>query len=169
MRLQRLCESTSFLKYLTKKLPNTPKYVIKDLIYQGILPAGRGKEGHWDWNDLNLSWPDLGPLDGLMWTPKPVLLTFKLDMFTEGTRNSLVQRAGGAAPKTFQVPRDEERHETQAARLGGKDLAFREPAIMALFSNGKYELFEGWHRTIQAFAKHGDGFKAMTYIAKIRK
>lgn len=131
-----------------------------------MSPAGKGKERHWTWDDINLGWPDIGPLDQLIWTPKPILMTFNLEMFTEETQGSLKQRAGGASPQGFTVPRDADRHQTQAQRLGTSELAFQEPVIMIKHSNGEFELFEGWHRTIQAFSKFGEGFKGMAYVAR---
>jgi hypothetical protein len=169
---QLITESTAFLKYLTRKLPNTPKYVIKDWIYQLLKPAGRGEEDHWDWSDLNdvfkhggyAAADDFGPLDKIVWTPKPKPVIFNIDMFNAYAKKHLNDRVN-KSPK-YWITKDAKRHSIQASRLGPKELAFEEPAIMFLFPNGEYELIEGWHRTIQAFQKYGDNFKAMSYIGQ---
>jgi len=166
VKLSLLFESTSFLKYLIKKLPNTPRYVIKDWIYAALKDAGRGEEGRWSWSDLNESYKDCGPLDQMIWTLKPKLIRFEMDMFEEEfTQRMLRARRGGKTPEDFELPRDAERHQIQRKRMGTAQKAFTEPAIL-FFDGSKYELLEGWHRTIQAFALWGTGFKAMAYIGR---
>jgi GNAT superfamily N-acetyltransferase len=61
------------------------------------------------------------------------------------------------------IPKDAERHATQAALIQQGGVS-REPAILIKFGNG-YELLEGWHRTIQHFARYPDGYVGPAYVA----
>jgi len=77
------------------------------------------------------------------------------EIFDKDTINQLNKRLAGENPNN--APSDEERHKTQ------RDLILKhgipEEPIILFYNNGKYELWEGWHRTIQLFKLYPEGFK----------
>mgnify|MGYP003349517889 CR=1 FL=1 len=60
-------------------------------------------------------------------------------------------------------PRDAERHEIQSKLVQQRGIS-KEPVILVKTSQG-YELLEGWHRTIQHFAKYPNGYTGPAYVA----
>jgi hypothetical protein len=62
------------------------------------------------------------------------------------------------------IPRDKERHATQAALAQQQGGVRKEPVIIIKTSKG-YELAEGWHRTIQHFHMYPDGYTGPAYVA----
>ena len=110
--------------------------------------------------------PGYGPFDKIQWTREPQVLDFKMEMFDDFTLERFQAQGPG---KRASLPKDDERHQTQANLLKGKnpkkDIIVREPVIM--FRHGKkYELIEGWHRTIQAFKLYPDGYKGYAFVGK---
>jgi phage gp37-like protein len=87
-----------------------------------------------------------------------------MDIWTSHTLKKLQGRAGGLSDMGMDIPRDAERHATQA-RLAQQQGGIRsEPVILIKRPDG-YELLEGWHRTIQHFHKFPDGYTGPAYIA----
>jgi len=136
------------LSYLKQKLPNTPEYVIKDLIYKNIK-AANDNESAQEWK----SWIDKYFLN-LKWESK-TNFPITMDIFNDKTQNKLKERIGGKIQKD--VDKDIERHKTQQDLLKSQGIS-KEPIILFKTKNGKYELAEGWHRTIQAFKMYPEGF-----------
>ena len=91
-------------------------------------------------------------------------MQFTMDMFAPETQQRLIGRAGGKSDMGMGIPRDAERHATQAALTQQQGGIRKEPVILIKSSQG-YELLEGWHRTIQHFAKFPDGYTGPAYIA----
>jgi hypothetical protein len=90
-------------------------------------------------------------------------MKFTMDMFEPKSKRKLIGRAGGTSDMGMGIPKDAERHATQAALIQQGGVS-REPAILIKFGNG-YELLEGWHRTIQHFARYPDGYVGPAYVA----
>ena len=67
----------------------------------------------------------------------------------------LKARAGGSVNQD-NVPHDEERHKTQKELILKNGLP-TEPIILQKIGD-KYELVEGWHRTIQLLSLFPDGY-----------
>jgi hypothetical protein len=44
-----------------------------------------------------------------------------------------------------------------------------EPIIVARWRNGKHELVEGWHRTMQAMGARPEGYEQKAYVLRARK
>ena len=61
------------------------------------------------------------------------------------------------------VPKDKERHATQAALAQQQGGIRKEPVILIKRANG-YELLEGWHRTIQHFAAYPQGYTGPAWV-----
>jgi len=87
-----------------------------------------------------------------------------MDMFEPMTKQRLIGRAGGNSDMGLDVPRDKERHATQAALAQQQGGVRKEPVLLIKTDKG-YELLEGWHRTIQHFAKYPDGYTGPAYVA----
>lgn len=137
----------SFMNYLKEKLPNTPEYVVQDWFYK----SNKGSTQK-DIDELINKYKDV------KWELKK---NFKINykMFNNETQKRLKEREGGKEKKGLEG--DLERHQTQAYLIktdGNKVTTPTEPIII-LDLNGKYELVEGWHRTIQIFKLLPKGFE----------
>ena len=128
------------MNYIKQQLPQTPDYILRDLVY----PAS--KDGRTDLIDhiKNYDWKLV----------KDMRVT--MDMFDADTQRKLNDRKGGSQ-NPLGVPRDAERHDTQKQLIMQRGLP-TEPIIMTINGN-KYELWEGWHRTIQLLQMFPQGFK----------
>jgi GNAT superfamily N-acetyltransferase len=150
------------LQYVKSLLPTWPEYVLKDW-----LVPNKG-----DFSNL----PDTELKNGIMEKLQGAGLTpdtkwqlvpdmkFTMDMFDPMTTQRLIGRAGGKSDLGMQIPRDAERHATQAALAQQQGGVRKEPVLLIKTANG-YELLEGWHRTIQHFAQYPQGYTGPAYVA----
>lgn len=132
----------SFLRYLRGKLPNAPDYVLFDFFYKNIK---------------NLKPEEIEEFirmyGGYRWELKNNFI-INFDIFDDSTIKKLKKRRGGTE-NPYGVPNDQQRHAKQKELIVAE--IPKEPII--LFKNGtKYELVEGWHRTIQLLEKYPDGY-----------
>ena len=136
------------LGYLKQQLPNFPDYVIKDWIYKMIKKDDNinTAEGIQDWIDTQLK--------DLKWETK-TNFPITMDVFGDKTQKELKSRIGGEIRQD--IGKDIERHKTQQNLLKSQGIS-KEPIIIFKTKNGKYELWEGWHRTTQAFKIYPEGF-----------
>jgi hypothetical protein len=148
-------------EYLKSVLPTWPDYVLKDWIYQGF---GRYNEN--PKRRLLTMLNDEGLSRDTQWQLVPNM-QFTMDMFNPGTQKLLIDRKGGTA-NPMGVPRDTERHATQAQLIKQQGGVRKEPVIMIKTSQG-YNLLEGWHRTIQHFNLYPDGYVGPAWIAQSKK
>jgi hypothetical protein len=151
----------SLLQYVKRLLPAWPEYVLKDW-----LVPNKG-----DFSNL----PDTELKNGIMEKLKGAGLTpdskwqlvpdmkFTMDMFDPKTKQLLIGRAGGSSDLGMQIPRDAERHATQAQLAQQQGGVRKEPVLLIKTDKG-YELLEGWHRTIQHFHKFPDGYTGPAYV-----
>lgn len=152
-------------------VPSWPDYVVKDWLYANFA-RGNTEVNNSSFRTITSDIPrimkDMGlPIDTNPW--KLVNVNFTMDMFEPRTKQKLIDRAGGAAPKNVHVPeKDDERHATQAKLAQQQGGIRKEPVILIKTSNG-YELVEGWHRTIQHFDKYPDGYTGPAYVAQSTK
>ena len=159
-------------QYIRSIVPTWPEYVVQDWLYKG-----RGKNKNYNVKqhysgmeasqairneiiemitDAGLS-PNTNP-----WQLVPNM-KFTMDMFQPLTKQKLIGRAGGTSDLGMGIPKDKERHATQAALIQKSGVS-KEPAILIKTPQG-YELLEGWHRTIQHFARYPDGYVGPAYVA----
>jgi GNAT superfamily N-acetyltransferase len=150
------------LQYVKSLLPTWPEYVLKDW-----LVPNKG-----DFSNL----PDTELKNGVMEKIKGAGLSvdtkwqlvpnmkFTMDMFEPLTTQRLIGRSGGHSDMGLNVPRDKERHATQAALAQQQGGVRKEPVLLIKTAKG-YELLEGWHRTIQHFAKYPNGYTGPAYVA----
>ena len=155
-------KDSDLTRYMRAKLPNFPVYVLNDWIKELVA-------NETEFNQLLDELPQrYGPLDKIAWTKEPQVLNFTYDSFDDDTKKKIELRQGGEV-NLYNIPGDVERYKTQAGLVKGKnpqkDVIIREPVIV--FRRGKkYELIEGWHRTIQALKHYPDGYKGYAFIGK---
>lgn len=132
-------------RLLQNKLPHFPEYVLKDWIYRKV-------EDNKDYQSF-INWVD-DFLVGIEWEyQKDFPMT--MDIFNETTQNEMKERISGLVRSD--VDRDQERHQSQKEILQTRGIS-KEPIILFRTENGKYQLGEGWHRTVQAFIAFPEGF-----------
>jgi hypothetical protein len=84
--------------------------------------------------------------------------------FDSMTQRKILAREGGLL-NPMKVPRDAERHATQAQRIQQTGTPSQEP-IIAIQRAGVdgLELVEGWHRTIQNIRAFPNGYRGRVWI-----
>ncbi len=146
---------------MRREFPNTPEYILQDYFRNVILmraphsvppikeimntyngdpiPYIKGDGNGWWYNYLNGPWRlevlNVNPMD-----------------FADKTIRAFQQRDFGKV-NAYNVPKDEERMDTQMSMR--RDDGMNEPVIVLINPDGKYELMEGWHRTMSTL-KMGD-------------
>ena len=150
------------LQYVKSLLPTWPEYVLKDWLVPNKgnfsnLPPDALK------NSVMEKVKGAGLTPNSKWQLVPDM-KFTMDMFDPMTKQRLVGRAGGTSDLGMGIPRDKERHATQAALAQQQGGVRKEPVLLIKTAKG-YELLEGWHRTIQHFHKFPDGYTGPAYIA----
>ena len=160
-------------QYIKSVLPNWPDYVLKDWVYG--LARGDHQAGvyfkpdddfdKWGFNKETIlkMVKDSGLSPDTKWQLVPNM-KFTMDMFNPKTKQNLIGRAGGSSDLGMGIPRDKERHATQAALAQQQGGVSKEPVLLIKTATG-YDLPEGWHRTIQHFHKFPDGYTGPAYIA----
>jgi len=150
------------LQYVKSLLPTWPDYVLKDWLVPNKgdfsnLPDTELKNGIME----KLKGQGLSPSTKWQLVPD---MKFTMNMFEPMTKERLIGRAGGHSDMGLDVPRDKERHATQASLAQQQGGVRKEPVLLIKTAKG-YELLEGWHRTIQHFAKYPDGYTGPAYVA----
>ena len=144
MRLYHIINETreSFLRYLKGKLPHVPDYILFDFFYKNIKNSKPEEIEEF-----------IKMYEGYRWELNKNF-TINYDIFDDTTVQKLKKRKGGVE-NPYGVPNDEQRHAKQKELIAVE--IPKEPII--LLKNGtKYELAEGWHRTIQLLEKYPNGY-----------
>ena len=128
---------------LRKAFPMTPEYVLKDFFYNNVVNEFETIEKEYYGDPLLLTRGYWGEYLRGPW--KLEILNVNPEDFDDRTVNAFLERDFGNL-NTYQVPDDEERTKTQ--RDIAKGDGTNEPVIVEKKPNGKYELIEGWHRTM---------------------
>jgi hypothetical protein len=140
---------------LRKAYPNTPEYILKDFLSdrdysriskENILKAVSMVPGFITRN-YKLKILNVNPMD-----------------FTDETIDWMVEREFGDSIE-YNIPKDKERTEFQRkiARADGRN----EPIVVIKTKDGKYELIEGWHRTM-SILKLGDNGEDLKNWDKVK-
>ena len=139
-----------------QQLPDWPDYVIKDFIFVKLKSVSDMEE--------KKAWIDhiKKTLPNVKWKLEKLNLTF--DSFSKDTQEAMKKRDMGKS-NPHQVPKDIERHQTQAALLQQRGVS-KEPIIVIKKSDG-YDLWEGWHRTLQYLKQFPDGFSCPAWVGHI--
>jgi len=152
-------------QYIKSIVPIWPDYVVQDWLYKG-----KGKNKNFNADGGNIKDEILKMIAGAGLSPNvnPWQLVpnmkFTMDMFDPITKQRLIGRAGGKSDLGMGIPKDKERHATQAQLAQQQGGVRKEPVLLIKTSEG-YELLEGWHRTIQHFAKYPEGYTGPAYVA----
>lgn len=146
--------------YLYQLLPKWPPYVIKDWLYQSFSRRDFSPK-----TDVAGTVDDMLGMFGLdadtQWNL--VDFNFKLGIWEPQTEEKLRERINTSA--VDYVPKDEQRHQTQA-RLAAQQGGIRKEPVIIIETPEGYDLIEGWHRTIQHFKMHPEGFVGPAWLAK---
>lgn len=143
-------------QYVQQLFPDWPKYVVRDFIYKNIKGMTSQAE--------IVEWLDLIKQDYPVKQWRQEQLKITLDIFDAETQKRIKQRQGGSA-NPFQVPKDAERHATQAAMIKKQGIS-KEPIIVIKKGN-QYELLEGWHRTIQHLEAYPEGYQGPAWVGHL--
>jgi hypothetical protein len=156
---------------------STPEYVLKDIFYNNLLPNAMEdiKKNYYGDPILFLSRFDGGYWDRFLkgsW--KLEILNVNPEDFDESTINAFLEREFGNVD-SYLVPKDEERMSTQ--KQLAKSTGTNEPIIVLKNPNGKYELIEGWHRTMSILLlgdngedlKNWDKVKIRAFVKDLKK
>ena len=149
-------------QYVKSLLPTWPDYILKDWLVPNKgdfsnLPPDALKNGVME------KLKNAGLTTNSKWQLVPSM-KFTMDMFEPMSKKRLIGRAGGHSDMGLNVPRDKERHATQAALAQQQGGIRKEPVILIQTPQG-YELLEGWHRTIQHFHMYPNGYTGPAYVA----
>jgi len=139
-----------------KGFPNTPEYVLRDFFEATFMQSPKNmKEVIQRFNS------DPKPFLGSYWHDffnanwKLEVLNVNPEDFTDKTINMFLDRNFGEVEMDYLVKNDKER--TNIQRKLAKGNAMNEPVIVAKNKDGKYELIEGWHRTMSALLLGDNG------------
>ena len=145
-------------QYIKSIVPTWPDYIVKDWLYPGFSRYNDKTK-----RELLLMLNREGLNRNTQWQLVPNM-KFTMDIWTSHTLKKLQGRAGGLSDMGMDIPRDAERHATQAQLAQQQGGVRSEPVILIKRPDG-YELLEGWHRTIQHFHKFPDGYTGPAYVA----
>ena len=162
---------------LRRYYSSTPEYVLKDIFNNNLLPNSMEdiKKNYYGDPILYLSRYDGGYWDRFLKGPwKLEVLTVNPEDFDDNTVNAFLERDFGSVD-SYLVPNDEERMKTQK-RLA-KSSGMNEPIIVVRNPKGKYELIEGWHRTMSILLlgdngedlKNWDKVKIRAFVKDVKK
>ena len=155
----------SFYKKLKKEFPNTPEYILNEFVnnelcgdkenFKTIMTQYYG-------NPIPFLSKMIYKYLGSNWRLK--IIKVNPEDFTDNTVNAFIERNFGEID-AYMVPNDKERMDIQRelATSDGKN----EPIIVVKHNDGKYELIEGWHRTM-SILKLGDNGEDLKNWDKVK-
>jgi 5'(3')-deoxyribonucleotidase len=149
------------LNWLKSYLPTWPEYVLRDWLYRNLTSKEHDPSEH-PKAVVDRSLAGEGMSAQTQWKLIPNF-EFKIEKLHPDTQRRINIRAGGSA-NPMKVPKDAERHATQAALAQQQGGVRKEPVIGKMTPQG-FELIEGWHRTIQHFKQFPDGYTGPAWIA----
>lgn len=154
-----------FFNRLKNEFPKTPEYVLREFTDNSLCnnkSTIRLINNQYFGDPI----PYLSKLtyDYLKGPWKLRILNVNPEDFDENTINAFIERDFGEIDAYF-VPNDKERMDIQKnlATTTGKN----EPIIVVKHKNGKYELIEGWHRTMSSL-KLGDNGEDLKNWDKVK-
>ena len=162
---QKSSQCKKFYDRLKKEFPQTPEYILKEFttnVLCGDKEVFNNVMNQFFGNPI----PFLGKMiyDYLKGPWKLKIIQVNPEDFTENTINAFIEREFGDVDAYF-VHKDKERMDIQRklATSTGKN----EPIIVIKHRNGKYEMVEGWHRTMSAL-KLGDNGEDLKNWDKVK-
>lgn len=144
MLIQQIIERSSDPMHIFRELfPNTPEYVIKDFIFKNYQHAPDQIE------DEIVEW-----INSLNWTKQTITVTPSIfDSFTQQRIQQLLKSG------------NDDRFQYQRKQIASTGKPSNEPIILTV-DDGKYELQEGWHRTVESIREWPNGYKQVAWIGK---
>ena len=135
---------------------NTPEYVLNDIFNTNIKQHTNDiVKNYYTDPVLFLARFDGGYWDKFLKGPWNLeIINVNPEDFDNNTVNAFLERDFGNID-SYLVPKDEERTSTQ--RRLAKPTGMNEPVIVERNTNGKYELIEGWHRTMSILLLGNNG------------
>jgi hypothetical protein len=153
-------------QYIKSLVPTWPDYVVKDWLYANFA-RGDVQTSNYSFDTVGEDIPKIIKAQHIALDAKWQLvpnMKFTMDMWIPEVVAKLTARAGGKPHPNFEIPRDAERHNTQAQLAQKQGGVRKEPVILVKRPDG-YDLIEGWHRTIQHFNMYPDGYVGPAYVA----
>ena len=145
----------SLVQYIQSWFPDWPDYVIRDWLYPAVKGLSQSEIEDFA-NDIAEEYPVHH------WELRA--LNLKLSSFDAPTQRRIMARHGGSK-NPFDIPRDAERHATQAQQIQQTGEPSAEPIIVIQRPGVRgLELMEGWHRTIQNLKAFPDGYRGQAWI-----
>lgn len=157
-----------------RSFPKTPEYVLRDFFEATYLKDKNNLKdlienhngdftthlGSYWFKFFNSDW-------------KLEVLTVNPEDFDNNTVNTFLERGFGEI-NALDVPDDEARMELQKKLAGGKGM--NEPVVVVRKEDGKYQLIEGWHRTMATLLlgdndedlKNWDKVKIRAFVATFK-
>jgi len=148
--------------WVKSKLPKWPEYVLRDWIYNSVRGDFGPESVHIE-QHLRTVLAGEGMDADTQWQLVPNF-KFSFQTLNPWTVNKIKARWGGESDMGMGIPKDAERHATQAALAQQQGGVRKEPVILKKIGN-QYELIEGWHRTIQHFKQFPDGYTGPAWVA----
>ena len=140
-----------------------PEYVVKEVVYNAI------KSGDSLEDIKNFIKEDFGyeTLEEIRWELKNVPIN--IDSFDDFTQDRLNKRLSGPEwAEQAGMPRDAERLDIQKKFAQETGAPSKEPVIMMEMADGRYQLLEGWHRTL-TYLSSWDNYNQPAWIARSQK
>ena len=131
------------LNWFRETFPNMPNYIIMDIF-------AKKNERPYTYEEMKILVKEYGDYKWKLKKDFPI----SLDIFGASTIQYMKQREGGLK-NPFNVPNDLKRHQYQAKKIQGN---MPTEHIILLKKGEKYELVEGWHRTIQLLNRYPEGY-----------
>lgn len=132
-----------------------PDYVVKDWLYSRIPDGSNLEDKKYHIEQILKNFPVR------QWRLENRKLT--LDSFIPKVQENLIAKMKKEDTSSHFIPRDEERHATQASQIQSTGQPSQEPVI-CLARGDKLELVEGWHRTTQNLLAFPDGYQARAWV-----
>ena len=148
--------------WVKSKLPKWPEYVLRDWIYNSVR-GDFGPESVHTEQHLRTVLAGEGMDADTQWQLVPNF-KFSFQTLNPWTVEKIKARWGGESDMGMGIPKDAERHATQAALAQQQGGVRKEPVILKKIGN-QYELIEGWHRTIQHFKQFPNGYTGPAWVA----
>jgi len=141
-----------------QQLPTWPDYVVKDFIFSKLKSTSNMKDKK-EWIDnIKRIYPNL------KWKLERLSLTF--DSFGEDTKRTMkIRGMGKLNPNLNWGSNDAERHQTQLSLIQKRGIS-KQPIIVIKKSDG-YDLWEGWHRTLQYLQYYPSGFTCPAWVGYV--
>jgi len=164
--------NNKMIQYIQSLVPSWPLYIISDLVARAA--TGRSPQEIDEFLQMLANETGYNNPKEMNWNLENITIT--KDIFDSQTIARMEERGMGQS-NPYQVPNDAERHQGANTRLkqnpnikvhGYSGPSNSEPIILIQQHNKKYELLEGWHRTIQMILEYPKGYQQKAYVVIVK-